>query len=182
METSTTETQTSSTKLTAPISDLFKIVDVGERYKKLFPQLLEIFQDMYNSKDKTLLFEIQPIAMFVRPEKAELFKKFMSALRTHFDVIVKNANNCRQRLTALRAVFLNDEERQVINDALDLLNLPNSSEIQTDADFRLLSLQQITKELDVVIELQELFIYLNSMFQPTETLSTSKKEKSQKKR
>lgn len=155
-------------KLSGPILELQKVVQVNERYQKLFPQLLEIYQGMYDSKDKSLLFEIQPLTPFIRPEKAEGFKKIMDDIRNHLNVVVKNAQNCRQRLAALRTVFLKDEERQLINDALDLLNLPNSSEIQSDADFRLLSLQQFTKEMDVGIEIQEIFIYLNSMFQPVQ--------------
>jgi len=151
--------------LSGPIAELQKVVDVSERYKKLFPQLLEVYQDMYDSKDKTLLFEIQPMTMFIRPEKSEGFKKIMDDIRSHLNVTVKNAQACRQRLAALRSIFLKDEERQVINDALDLLNLPNSSEIQSDADFRLLGLQQFAKEMDTAIEIQEIFIYLNSMFQ-----------------
>ena len=151
--------------LSGPISELQKIVEVSDRYKKLFPQLLEIYQEMYDSKDKSLLFDIQPLTMFVRPEKAEGFKKVMDDLRNHLNIVVKNSQNCRQRLTALRSVFLNDEQRQLINDALDLLNLPDSSEIQSDADFRFMTLQQHAKDMDTVVEIQEIFIYLNSMFQ-----------------
>lgn len=167
MESKPTSQETSTEpRLSGPILELQKVVQVNERYQKLFPQLLEIYQEMYDSKDKSLLFEIQPLAPFIRPEKAEGFKKIMDDIRNHLNVVVKNAQNCRQRLAALRTVFLKDEERQLINDALDLLNLPNSSEIQSDADFRLLSLQQFTKEMDVGIEIQEIFIYLNSLFQP----------------
>jgi hypothetical protein len=155
-------------KISGCISELQKVVKVSERYNKLFPQLLEIYQEMYDSKDKSLLFEIQPIASFVPPEKANSFKKIMDDIRNHLNVVVKNSQACRQRLAALRSVFLKDEERQLINDALDLLNLPNSSEIQSDADFKLLALQQFTKEMDVSIEIQEIFIYLNSMFQPVQ--------------
>jgi hypothetical protein len=162
------QTSSSEPKLSGPILDLQKVVQVSERYKKLFPQLLEIYQEMYDSKDKSLLFEIQPLTPFIRPEKAEIFKKIMDDIRNHLNVVVKNAQSCRQRLAALRTVFLKDEERQLINDALDLLNLPNSSEVQSDADFRLLALQQFTKELDVNIEIQEIFIYLNSLFQPVQ--------------
>ena len=169
-------------KLSGPILELQKVVQVSERYKKLFPQLLEIFLEMFDSKDKSLLFEIQPLASFIRPEKAEVFKKIMDEIRNHLNVVVKNGQACRQRLAALRTVFLKDEERKLINDALDLLNLPNSSEIQSDADFRLLSLQQFTKEMDVNIEIQEIFIYLNSLFQPIEEPQQKQSGKYQKKR
>jgi hypothetical protein len=151
--------------LVEPFLELEKIVEVSERYKKLFPQLLEIYQEMYLSKDKSILFDLQPLSMFIRPEKSQDFKKVMDQIRNHLNVTVKNSNNCRQRLNALRAIFLSDEERQLINDALDLLNLPATSEIQSDADFRLLSLQQSAKDMDTVIEIQEIFIYLNSLFQ-----------------
>jgi hypothetical protein len=178
-----TENQSSpdSPLFSGAISELQKIVEVSERYKKLFPQLLEIYQVMYNAKDKSLLFEIQPMSMFIRPEKAESFKKVMDDIRNHLGVVVKNSQNCRQRLSALRSVFLNDEERQIINDAIELLNLPNSSEIQSDADFRLLSLQQATKEMEIGIEIQEIFIYLNSMFQVVDTQKQTS-SKYQKKR
>jgi hypothetical protein len=163
------EASVSSTKvLSGPIAELQKVIEVSERYKKLLPQLLEIYQEMYDVKDKTLLFELQPLTMFIRPDKAEAFKKVMDDIRSYLNVTVKNAQACRQRLAGLRSVFLKDEERQVINDALDLLNLPNSSEIQSDADFRLLGLQQFTTEMDIVIEIQEIFIYLNAMFQPVQ--------------
>jgi hypothetical protein len=178
----TSQTISSEPKLSGPILELQKVVQVSERYKKLFPQLLEIYQEMYDSKDKSLLFEIQPLTPFIRPEKAETFKKIMDDIRNHLNVVVKNAQACRQRLAALRTVFLKDEERQLINDALDLLNLPNSSEIQSDADFRLLALQQFTKELDVNIEIQEIFIYLNSLFQPVEEHQPKQSGKYQKKR
>ena len=163
------EASVTSTKvLSGPIAELEKVIDVSERYKKLLPQLLEIYQEVYDLKDKTLLFELQPLTMFIRPDKAEAFKKIMDDIRSYLNVTVKNAQACRQRLAGLRSVFLKDEERQVINDALDLLNLPNSSEIQSDADFRLLGLQQFTKEMDIAIEIQEIFIYLKSMFQPVQ--------------
>jgi hypothetical protein len=93
----------------------------------------------------------------------------MDDIREYLNVVVKNSQNCRQRLASLRSVFLQDEQRQIINDALDLLNLPASSEITSDADFRLLSLQQFTKEMDVGIEIQEIFIFLNSLFSPVES-------------
>jgi hypothetical protein len=171
-------------KLSGPILELQKVVQVNERYQKLFPQLLDIYQEMYDKKDKSLLFEIQPLTPFIRPEKAEVFKKIMDDIRNHLNIIVKNAQACRQRLAGLRSVFLKDEERQLINDALDLLNLPNSSEIQSDADFRLLSLQQFTKEMDIHIEIQEIFIYLNSLFQPVQQEQAPQKQngKYQKKR
>ena len=171
-------------KLSGPILELQKVVQVSERYQKLFPQLLAIYQEMYDMKDKSLLFEIQPLTPFIRPEKGEAFKKIMDDIRNHLNVVVKNAQACRQRLAALRSIFLKDEERQLINDALDLLNLPNSSEIQSDADFRLLALQQFTKEIDVSIEIQEIFIYLNSLFQPVQQEQPPQKQngKYQKKR
>ncbi len=152
--------------LSGPLEKLKALVQVKERYQLLLPQLLEIFQKLYDEKDKELLFELQPLAMFIPPEKAEGFKSVMDEIRNYLQVPVKNAQNCRTRLAALRNVFLKDEERQIINDALDLLNLPASSEVTSDADFKLLSLQQRTKEMDVSIELQEIFIYLNSMFSP----------------
>lgn len=179
METQSLPTPTES-KLSGPILELQKVVQVNERYQKLFPQLLEIYQEMYDSKDKSLLFEIQPLTPFIRPDKAEGFKKIMDDIRNHLNVVVKNAQNCRQRLAALRTVFLKDEERQLINDALDLLNLPNSSEIQSDADFRLLALQQFTKEMDVGIEIQEIFIYLNSLFQPVQRVAEQEQHNPQK--
>ncbi len=167
---------------TGAIADLEKLVVVHERYKSLFPQLLLIFQKMYDEKDKTLLFEIQPLTMFISPEKGEQFKKVMDDLRNYLNVSVKNSQNCRQRLAALRSIFLQDEQRQIINDALDLLNLPASSEITSDADFRLLSLQQFTKEMDVSIEIQEIFIFLNSLFSPVENNKPSSNSKSNKRR
>lgn len=167
--------------LSGPISELQKIVDVSDRYKPLFPKLLEIYQEMYDSKDKTLLFDIQPLTMFIRPDKAEEFKKVMDDIRSHLNVIVKNSQNCRQRLNALRTVFLKDEERQLINDALDLLNLPTSSEIQSDADFRFMTLQQFAKDLDTAVEVQEIFIYLNSMFQVVPQEQNQKQGKYKKK-
>lgn len=167
-EANTSQQTLLSVPLSEPIADLEKLVVVHDRYKPLFPQLLSIFQKMYDEKDKTLLFEIQPLGMFIPPEKGEGFKKVMDNLRTYLNVNVKNSQNCRQRLAALRSIFLKDEERQVINDALDLLNLPASAEITSDADFRLLSLQQFTKEMDVIIEIQEIFMFLNSLFSPAE--------------
>ena len=154
--------------LSPPFLELEKLVVVHERYKYLFTQLLKIYQRMYDEKEKTLLFDLQPLGMFIPPEKGEGFKKVLDDIRNYLNVTVKNSQNCRQRLSALRSVFLKDEQRQVINDALDLLNLPTSSEVTSDADFRLLSLQQFTKEMDVQIEIQEIFIFLNSLFSPME--------------
>ena len=173
METSITPTNT----LSGPFLELQKLVEVSDRYKNLFPQLLEIYQKLYDEKDKNLLFEIQPLTMFIRPDKSEAFKKVMDGIRNHLNVTIKNAQSCRQRLSALRGVFLKDEERSIINDALDLLNLPDSSEVQSDADYRLLSLQQSAKDMDSSIELQEIFIYLNSMFQPVPQQKQNKQRK-----
>jgi hypothetical protein len=155
--------------LSGPILELEKLIKVQDRYKALLPQLLSIFQKMYDEKDKNLLMDIQPLTMFIPPENGKGFKKVMDDIREYLNVVVKNSQNCRQRLASLRSVFLQDEQRQIINDALDLLNLPASSEITSDADFRLLSLQQFTKEMDVGIEIQEIFIFLNSLFSPVES-------------
>jgi hypothetical protein len=160
--------ETAPKVLSGPLEKLKGLIQVKDRYKYLLPQLLEIFQKLYDEKDKEILFELQPLAMFIPPEKGDGFKSVMDEIRNYLQVPVKNSQNCRTRLAALRNVFLKDEERQLINEALDLLNLPASSEITSDADFRLLSLQQKTKEMDVSIEIQEIFIYLNSMFSPVE--------------
>jgi hypothetical protein len=173
---------TQSKKLTYPISELYKLVEVSDRYKHLFPQLLEIYQDLYDQKDKSILFEIQPIVAFIKPENAGAFKRLMDDIRVHLNVNVKNSQDCRKRLTALKTIFQGAEERQAINDALDLLNLPNSSEVQSDADFRLLSLQQMSKEMDISVEIQELFIFLNSMFQPVPEGATSSSGKQHKRK
>jgi hypothetical protein len=164
-----------------PIADLQFLVEVSDRYKPLFFQLLEIYQNLYEQKDKNILFEIQPITAFIRPDNGKQFKKIMDDIRAHLGVNVKNSQDCRKRLLALKSVFPGSEERQVINDALELINLPNSSEVQSDADFKLLALQQSVKDVESAVELQELFIYLNSMFQPVEE-GTSSNSKYQKKR
>ncbi len=176
----TSEQNTNS--LSGPILDLEKLIKVNDRYKELLPQLLSIFQKMYNEKDKSLLFDIQPLAMFIPPENGKGFKKVMDDIRDYLNVVVRNSQNCRQRLASLRSVFLQDDQRQIINDALDLLNLPASSEINSDADFRLLSLQQFTKEMDIGIEIQEIFIFLNSLFTPVESQTPPPQQSNKNKR
>ncbi len=167
------ETESKENQFAPPIAELEVLVEVSEKYKKLFTQLLEIFQTMYDQKDKNILFEIQPITAFIRPDNGKQFKQVIDDIRVHLGVNVKNSQDCRKRLLGLKTIFQGSEERQVINDALDLINLPNASEIQSDADFRLLGLQQLVKDIDTAVELQELFIYLNSMFQPVEESSKS---------
>ncbi len=181
METSETVKETQepqeTIKLEGPIADLEHIVEVGPRYKSLFIELLKIYQVLYKYKDKSLLFETQPLTMFIQPENAEEFKKIMNKIRSHLNVSVKTAPECRKRLIALRSNFNSEEQRTLINNALDLLNLPDSTEIQSDADYKLLELQRATKDMDVAVEIQEIFIYLNSMFQPAPTDKKSSKKR-----
>ena len=167
--------------LSPPIAELQVLVEVSDRYKNLFSQLLDIYQGLYDQKDKNILFEVQPITAFIRPDNGKQFKMIMDDIRVHLGVNVKNSQDCRKRLLALKSVFQGSEERQILNDALDLINLPNSSEVQSDADFKLLGLQQMVKDIDTAVELQELFIYLNGMFQPVEE-TKSANSKYQKKR
>ena len=165
----------SSVKLEGPIAELESIVEVNPRYQSLFTQLLQIYQKMYNEKEKSLLFETQPLTMFIQPENAEVFKKVMNQIRNHLNVSVKSAPECRKRLTALRNSFQDEEQRTLISNALDLLNLPDSAEVQSDADYRLLELQRSAKDVNTSIEIQEIFIYLNSMFQPAPKSGSEKK-------
>lgn len=164
--------------LTMPIARLQVMVEVSEKYKSLFTQLLYIFQEMYDAKDKKLLFDVQPLTAFIRPEKGEGFKNFLNELRTYYNVNVKNSLDCRRRLIFMRSKFTSKEELALIDDALDLLDLPTSSEIQSDADFKFLGLQQAAKDIDTAIEIQELFIYLNGMFQPVDEKAVSNPPKS----
>ena len=177
---STASASTATKTFAPPIAELLILVEVSDRYKPLFQQLLEIYQGLYDQKDKSILFEIQPITAFIRPDNGKQFKQVMDDIRVHLGVNVKNSQDCRKRLLALKTVFQGSEERQVINDAIDLINLPNSSEVQSDADFRLLGLQQLVKDMDTSVELQELFIYLNGMFQPVEESKSGPKYQKKK--
>lgn len=164
-----------------PISRLQVFVEVADRYKPLFTQLLYIFQDMYEKRDKRLLFDLQPLAAYIRPEKAEGFKNLLNEVRNHFNILIRNSMECKKRLVQLRSRFSTNEDIDVIDGALDLLNLPSSSEIQSDADFKLLGLQQTVSDVDTAIEIQEIFIYLNNMFAPVdETAPRQEKSRSQK--
>ncbi len=178
METTESNTPTeSSIQLEGPIAELEHIVEVNPRYQSLFIQLLKIYQGLYNQKDKSLLFETQPLTMFIQPENAEEFKKIMNKIRNHLNVSVKSAPECRKRLTALRSNFSTEDQKTLINNALDLLNLPDSTEVQSDADYKLLELQRSTKDMNIAVEIQEIFIYLNSMFQPVPTEKKSSKKR-----
>jgi hypothetical protein len=165
-----------------PISKLQVIVEVAERYKPLFSQLLIIFQEMYDNKNKSLLFDLQPLAPFVKQEKSEGFKNLMNEIRNHFNIHIKSPQECKKRLVSLKSRFTKNEEIDIIDNALELLNLPTSSEIQSDADFRILMLQQNAKDVDTATDIQEIFIYLNNMFQPVdETTSNSTVSKNKNK-
>jgi hypothetical protein len=77
----------------------------------------------------------------------------------------------------LRSNFSTEDQKTLINNALDLLNLPDSTEVQSDADYKLLELQRSTKDMNIAVEIQEIFIYLNSMFQPVPTEKKSSKKR-----
>lgn len=154
--------------INGPILRLKDIVEVSERYKNLFPQLLEIFQKMYDEKDKKLLFDLQPLSMFISPDKGQIFKKVLDDIRSYLNIAIKDASECRKRLARLKTIFNREEERKLINNALDLLNLPSNSEIQSNADFEFLALQQSVKDLDTATDIQEIFIFLNSLFSSNE--------------
>jgi hypothetical protein len=161
-----------------PISKLQVIVEVSERYKQLFSQLLAIFQEMYDNKDKRLLFDLQSLTPYIKQEKVEGFKNLMNEIRNHFNVSIKSSQECKKKLVSLKSRFTKNEEIDIVDGALDLLNLPTSSEIQSDADFRILMLQQSAKDVDTATDIQEIFIYLNNMFQPMDsTVSTKNKNK-----
>lgn len=168
--------------LSIAISRLQVMVEVADRYKSLFTQLLYILQDMYDTRDKRLLFDIQPLAAYIRPEKAEGFKNMINEIRNHLNITVKSSVECRKRLVQLRSKLTKNEDLDIIDDALDLLNLPSSAEIQSDADFRLLTLQQSISDVDSSIEIQEIFIYLNNMFKPVDESNSKSSNKSQNKR
>lgn len=165
--------------LNLPISRLQVMVEVADRYKNLFTQLLFIYQDMYEKRDKRLLFDIQPMTAYIRPEKAEGFKNLLNEIRNHLGIPIRSSMECKKRLIQIRPRFTNNDEIDIIDGALDLLNLPSSSEITSDADFKLLALQQSVTDIDTAIEIQEIFIYLNSLFQPLdETTPPQPKPKS----
>jgi hypothetical protein len=171
-----------SKSLSVTISRLHVMVEVAERYKPLFTQLLNIFQDMYEARDKRLIFDIQPLAAYIRPEKSEGFKTLINELRNHLNISVKSSNECKKRLVQLRTKLTKNEEFNIIDEALELLNLPSSAEIQSDADFKLLTLQQSVTDVDSAIEIQEIFIFLNHMFQPIDESNSKPSNKSQNKR
>jgi hypothetical protein len=182
-EQTTAETSQQRLPLLMPISRLQAIVQVSDRYKPLFMQLLQIYQEMFNSTNKQLLFDLQPLAMYVNPEKGEAFKRVVDDIRNHYNVMVKTTLDCSKRLTFLKKnVFTTPEDVSIINDAIELLNLPNSSEITSDADFKLLSLQQKAKDADTAIEVQEIFLYLNSLFQPMDEYEEEREREKEKSR
>jgi hypothetical protein len=168
--------------INGPILRLKDIVEVSERYKNLFPQLLEVFQKMYDEKDKKLLIDLQPLSMFVSPDKGQIFKKVLDDIRSYLNIAIKDASECRKRLARLKTLFNREEERKLINNALDLLNLPPNSEVQSNADFEFLALQQSVKDLDTATDIQEIFIFLNSLFSSNEVgpESSSRQNKSGK--
>jgi hypothetical protein len=165
-EQTTAETSQQRLPLLMPISRLQAIVQVSDRYKPLFMQLLQIYQEMFNSTNKQLLFDLQPLAMYVNPEKGEAFKRVVDDIRNHYNVMVKTTLDCSKRLTFLKKnVFTTPEDVSIINDAIELLNLPNSSEITSTA-----------------IEVQEIFLYLNSLFQPMEEYEEEREREKEKSR
>lgn len=179
LQTSLQEIPAPKTVLNMPIARLQVITEVADRYKPIFQQLLLIFQEMYDARDKRILLDIQPLAAYIRPEKAEGFRNLLNEIRNHLNVNIKSSIDCRKRLLALRNKLSKNEDFDIIDGALDLLNLPSSSEIQSDADFKLLTLSQTITDIDSAIEIQEIFIYLNNLFQPIDEKNPAPKTEKQ---
>lgn len=131
----------------------------------LTPKHEELFAHFLNEKDCSVILDIQQLAPIVDPKNIEDFKKIMDSVRLLCDVTVKSSEDCKKRLRILREK-LPEEEKKIIDDAIKMLKSDENSEVTSDADFRLMTCSRFFKTRRDLIEISELFLFLNSLFEP----------------
>jgi hypothetical protein len=151
------EREESIKKILNKFDKLFGFVLTDDHYK-LFRTLLE-------NNDAGILLDIQSYFGFVENDNRKDIPKLIDELRKWNNVIVKNGSDCRLRLQQLRSKISSQEDNKLISDAIKLLELPDDSQCDNNSDYELMKLTPKMKTRRDVIEIQELFMYLNSMFE-----------------
>jgi hypothetical protein len=144
---------------------------------------MDFFTDLLETKDSGILIDLQPYFSFVLPDNMKNIPKILDNIRKYVGVYIYSKQDCKNNLLHLKQKFSAPEDKKIIDDAIALLEAPTNSEIESNADYALMSLMSKLNSREEYIELYETFLYLNHLFTaPTEEEATKKKNKKKNKK
>jgi hypothetical protein len=155
-----------------------KTLNISEQYlekiRSLFGKVitdehLKLYKLFLDQNDPGLLLDLSSYSVFIEQTKQKEFTSLIDNLRKHLGVIVTDEKDCRNRLLKLRSKSSNQSDGEIINNAMKLLDYPEQSEVTSNADFELFNLRSRMNGRREIIEIQELFLYLNSMLEVPQT-------------
>jgi hypothetical protein len=118
--------------------------------------------------------------MLVEQEKTKDVPKLIDDIRKWCSVIVMNTSDCRTRLNNLKNKLVNEDEIRILIEALKLLDAPDNSEVRSTADYDLFSLIPKMNSRRDIVEVQELFFFINSLFEPVKQPEQQQQQKQPK--
>lgn len=132
---------------------------VTDRHLVLYRELLEV-------KDPGVLIDIQPHLSFcVSQELGLKLAEYIVNIRKYVGVYIHSNKDCKQRLTKLKGILSTEEDKKLVTDTIQLIDLPVDSEYSSDADLKLITLIPKLKTRRDIVELQEIVMYLTSLFE-----------------
>lgn len=122
---------------------------------------------LLQQKNPIVLIDIQNLAPVIEQRHIEDFNKIMDATRFLCNAPVTSIKDLKRRLEVLREK-LPDSEKKIIDDVYTMISSSSSSEVVSDADFRLMTCGRFFKNRRELVEINELFIFINSLFEPVQ--------------
>lgn len=127
---------------------------------------LVLYKDLLEVRDPGILIDIQPHLSFcTSQELGQKIAEYIINIRKYVGVYIHSNKDCKQRLTKLKGILTSEEDKKLVSEAIQLIDLPVDSEYSSDADFKLISLIPKLKTRRDIVELQEIVMYLSSLFE-----------------
>jgi hypothetical protein len=137
---------------------------------------LKMFENFIERNDAGLLLDLSSYSVFLDQSKQKEFTLLIDNLRKHFSVVVMNEKECRNRLVQLKGKVTSKSDNDIINNAIQLLDYPEQSEVTSNADYELFNLSNKMTDRRGIIEIQELFLFLNSLFETAPSQKNNKRK------
>jgi hypothetical protein len=156
------------------------VMEFLNKIKSLFSRVvteehLTLYKSFLERKETGLLLDLSSYSVFLDQAKQSEFTALIDNLRKYFQVIVVNEKDCRNRLLQLRSKISSAKENEIVNNALKLLDYPEQAEVTSNADYELFNLSSKMNGRREIVEIQELFLYLNNMFETPQPMKQPKK-------
>jgi hypothetical protein len=137
---------------------------------------LKMFENFIERNDAGLLLDLSSYSVFLDQSKQKEFTLLIDNLRKHFSVVVMNEKECRNRLVQLKGKVTSKSDNDIINNAIQLLDYPEQSEVTSNADYELFNLSNKMTDRKGIIEIQELFLFLNNLFETAPSQKNNKRK------